>query len=154
MGMPGMWLGLDAAARRRVWWRTGFLTLICVGLAAAVALSERAADRWWWVGGVGVFWLVGFLYMINRGYGRTLLTLNGMEFRTFFSRRSVLWSETARIEKRRHQGRSSEWWDVCIVRVHGRVLTVPGVFTSRRWDADFEQKLVVIRAYWSRAVFG
>lgn len=152
--MPGIWIGLDAAARRRNWWWTGFLTLVCVGAAVAVALSEPAADRWWWVGGVGGFWLVGFFYMVNRGYGRTLLTANGMEFRTFVSRRSVPWSEIARIEKRRHQARSGEWWDVCAVRVRGRGLTVPGVFTSKRWDADFEEKLAVIREYWSRAVVG
>ncbi|MDX3799355.1 hypothetical protein [Streptomyces sp. AK04-3B] len=152
--MPGIWIGLDAAARRRNWWWTGFLTLVCVGAAVAVAQSEPAADRWWWVGGVGGFWLVGFFYMVNRGYGRTLLTANGMEFRTFVSRRSVPWSEIARIEKRRHQARSGEWWDVCAVRVRGRELTVPGVFTSRRWDADFEEKLAVIREYWSRAVVG
>lgn len=153
-GMPGIWIGLDVAARRRNWWWTGFLTLVCVGAAVAVALSEGAGDRWWWVGGVGVFWLVGFFYMINRGYGRTLLTSNGMEFRTFVGRRSVPWTEIARIEKRRHQARSGEWWDVCVVRVRGRSLTVPGVFTSSRWDADCEEKLAVIREYWSRAVVG
>ncbi|TQJ85275.1 hypothetical protein FBY22_4034 [Streptomyces sp. SLBN-31] len=75
-----------------------------------------------------------------------------MEFRTFVSRRSVSWSEIARIEKRRHQGRSAEWWDVSAVRVRGRALTIPGVFTSRRWDDDFENKVAVIREYWSRAV--
>lgn len=93
-------------------------------------------------------------YMINRGYGRTFLTSNGMEIHTFLSRRSVPWSEITRIEKRSHQGRSGEWWDVRAVRVHGRALTVPGIFTNRRRDADFEKKLAIIREHWSRAVTG
>ncbi|MFE7854102.1 hypothetical protein [Streptomyces sp. NPDC057403] len=150
--MPGIWIGLDAAARRRNWWWTGFLALLCVCGTAAVALSEPAANRSWWVGGVAVLWLAGSFYMINRGYGRTLLTPDGMKFHTFVSHRSIPWSEIARIEKRRHQGRSAEWWNVRAVRVRGRALTIPGAFTSKRWDDDFENKLAVIREHWSRAV--
>lgn len=152
--VPDVWIGLDADARRRNWWWTGFLTLVCVGTASATALSARAMDRWWWVGGVGVFWLIALLYMVNRGYGRTLLMLNGMEVRTFVSRRSIPWDEIARIERRRHQTRSGTWWDVCAVRIHGRSLTIPGAFTRSARDAKFEENLAVIREYWSRAVNG
>lgn len=152
--MPDIWIGLDTHARRRNWWWTGFLTLVCVGAAAATALSAQATDRWWWVGGVVVFWLIAFLYMVNRGHGRTLLTPQGMEFRTFAGHRTIRWDEIARIEKRRHQTRSGEWWDVCVVRVHGRSLTMPGAFSSGQWDTDFEEKFAMIRECWSRAVDG
>lgn len=149
--VPDVWIGLDANARRRNWWWTGFLTLICAGTAAATALSAPATERWWWVAGVGVFWLIALFYMVNRGYGRTLLTPNGMKFRTFVSHRSIRWDEITRIEKRRHQARSGEWWDLCAVRVYGRSLTIPGAFASSQWDADLDEQLVVIRGYWSRA---
>ncbi|MER8091379.1 hypothetical protein ACIO6T_44475 [Streptomyces sp. NPDC087532] len=154
--MPDVWIGLSAVARRRNWWWTGFLTLVFAGMAVAVAVALRAptSSRWWWGGGVGVAWLASLFYMINRGCGRTLLTASGMEFRTFVSRRSIPWSEITRIEKRQHQTRSGFWWNVRAVRVRGRSLTIPGAFTNRMRDAEFEQKLAVIQERWSRAVGG
>lgn len=154
MNMPDVWIGLSAAARRRNWWWTGFLTLVCAGMAVAVTLTAPTSNRWWWGGGVAVAWLPSLFYMINRGYGRTLLTASGMEFRTFVSRRSIPWSEITRIEKRQHQTRGGFWWDLRAVRVRGRSLTIPGVFTSQMRDAEFEQKLGVIHERWSRAVGG
>ncbi len=53
-GVPGPWIGHDAATRRRNRWWTGALTLVFAGLA--VALTEPR-DRWWWAGTVGVCWL-------------------------------------------------------------------------------------------------
>ncbi|MGW7541525.1 hypothetical protein ACWGKQ_10460 [Streptomyces sp. NPDC054770] len=152
--MPDVWIGLSAAALRRNWWWTGFLTLICAGTAVAVTVAGPASNRWWWGGGVGVAWLASTLYMINRGYGRTLLTANGMEFRTFISRRSVSWAEIVGIEKRQHQTRGGSWWDLRAVRVRGRSLTIPGAFTNRRSDPEFEQKLAIVHERWSRAVGG
>ncbi|MCZ4609045.1 PH domain-containing protein [Streptomyces sp. Lzd4kr] len=149
-GVPGRWIGLDAAARRRNWWWTGVLTLVFAGFAVAAALTEPT-DRWWWVGGIGICWLASLYYMVNRGSGRTLLTSSGMEFHTLTGRRSFRWDEIARIDARRHQTSSGEWWDVRAVRARGRSLTIPGVFTTSRRDAAFEEKLALIRRYWADA---
>ncbi|MEU8851886.1 PH domain-containing protein [Streptomyces sp. NPDC048564] len=151
--VPDLWIGLDAAALRRNWCWTGFLTLSFACLAVAVALTEPT-DRWWWAGTVGVCGLGSLYYMINRGYGRTLLSSGGMEFHTLVGRRSFRWDEIARIEPRSHLTRGGEWWEVRAVRVHGRPLAVPGVFSSGRRDASFEEKLAVIRRYWSHAALG
>lgn len=98
-----------------------------------------------------MFWLIALSTMVKRGYGRSLLTSDHLVFRTLVSRRPIPWVEIAQIEKRRHQSRSFEWWDVRVVRVSGRSLTVPGTFTSKRYDAALEQKLALIREYWSRS---
>lgn len=116
--MPDAWIALDPAARRRNWWWTAVLTLVCASTAIAATLST-ATDLWWWAGGVGAFWLFSAFYMINRGYGRTLLTADRIVFHTFLSRRSIPWAEIIRIEKRSHQTRSGQWWDLRIVRVNG-----------------------------------
>ncbi|MER7737304.1 hypothetical protein ABTX34_03040 [Streptomyces sp. NPDC096538] len=151
MDMPDVWIGLTATERRRNWWWTGFLTLVFAGWAVAAGLAQPASERWWWVGGTGVLWSASVLYMINRGYGRTCLTEDGMQFRTFVSRRAIPWSEITRIEKRRHSTRGGAWWDLRAVRRRGRALTIPGVFTHRMWDAEFDRKWAVIQERWSRA---
>ncbi|MFF5497619.1 PH domain-containing protein [Streptomyces aquilus] len=69
--------------------------------------------------------------MVNQATGATLLTPECMEFRTSFRRRSVPWSEVARVEKRCRTRRSGTWSEVRVLRVQGRVLTVPGAFTAR-----------------------
>ncbi|MFI8323845.1 hypothetical protein [Streptomyces sp. NPDC085529] len=96
-------------------------------------------------------WFIALVYMINRGYGRTLLTPHGMVFHTFFSRRSLPWGEVTRVERRGHVARSSEWWDIRVVRVSGRALPVPGAFTSHRYDRDFDRKLALIENYLKHA---
>ncbi|MEU3087383.1 hypothetical protein ACWCQ0_29810 [Streptomyces massasporeus] len=63
-------------------------------------------------------------------------------------------ADQQRLPSRNSRVRGGWWWDLCAVRVHGRSLTVPGAFTSSRWDAGFEQKPAMIREYWSRAVSG
>jgi hypothetical protein len=90
--------------------------------------------------------------MVNRGYGRTLLTPDGMQFHTFVSRRSIAWSDVTGIERKCHQTRSGSWWDARVERASGRSLAIPGVFTARRHDALFERNLTVVREYWSHAV--
>nr|WP_234375407.1 PH domain-containing protein [Streptomyces sp. HYC2] len=89
--------------------------------------------------------------MVNQGTGATLLTSEGLEFHTFFSRRSVPWSEVAGIEERCRTGRSGTWSDVRVVRVRGRALTVPGAFTARMHDPKFEAKLATVREHRTRA---
>ncbi|MEX3105264.1 MULTISPECIES: hypothetical protein [unclassified Streptomyces] len=148
--MPDTWIGLNSSELKRNWWWTGFPTLLCAGTAVAVVLSGEPDPRGW-LGGVGVCWLGAVSYMVNRGYGRTLLTSDGMRFRTFLSHRMVPWSDVVRIEKREHTTRSGMWWDVKAVRSRGRALTVPGAFSHRRDDPHFEQKVATIRAYWRHA---
>lgn len=127
------------------------MTLTFVGGAVAVGLSASAADRWWWIGGTALFYSLILLSMVNQGNGATLLTSEGMEFHTFFSHRSVPWSEVAGIEKRCRQARGRTWSDVRVIRVQGRALTVPGAFTARMHDPKFEAKLAAIRQYRARA---
>ncbi|MFF6788455.1 hypothetical protein ACFY9C_05200 [Streptomyces filamentosus] len=152
--MPEVWIRLNTADRRRNWWWTGWLILVCAGTSVAVSLVEPEENHWWWAGGCAIVWLAAVVYMINRGYGRTLLTAQGMAFRTFFSRRRLPWVEIVRVERRSHTARSSEWWDMRVVLVGGRALAVPGAFTSRRYDHDFERKLALIEDYLCRAAAG
>ncbi|WP_327411436.1 hypothetical protein OG458_42940 (plasmid) [Streptomyces sp. NBC_01281] len=146
--MPDTWITLDAAARRKNWWWTAYLTAIFGGLAVAVS---AVGEPFWWAIYIGTFWLISVIYMINRGYGRTLLTTDRMIFRTFFSRRSIPWTEVSDIEKRRHQGRSAEWWELRVTRKNGRPLSIPGAFANRRHDSVFENKLALIQEYKARS---
>jgi hypothetical protein len=117
----------------------------------AAGLTTPAAERWWWIGGVAVFYSLILLSVVNQGIGATLLTSERMEFRTFFRRGSVPWSEVAGIEKRYRTGRSGTWSEVRVLRVQGRALTAPGAFTARWHDPKFEAKLETIRQYRARA---
>ncbi|WP_343235177.1 PH domain-containing protein [Streptomyces sp. SID10853] len=148
---PPIWIRLDAAERRRYWWRTGFVTLTFVGMAVAAGLTAPAAERWWRIGGVAAFGLLTLASMVSQGTGTTLLTSQGMEFRTLFRRRSVPWSEVTGVEKRVRTGRSGTWSDVRVLRVQGRALTVPGAFTARWHDRKFEAKLETVRQCRARA---
>ncbi|MGW2764710.1 hypothetical protein [Streptomyces sp. NPDC001275] len=151
---PQIWIRFDATERRRYWWRTGFVTLIFVGWAVAAGFSEPVADRWWWIGGIAVFYSLILLSMVNQVNGATLLTSEGMEFHTFFSRRSVPWGEVAGIEERCRTVRGGTRSEVRIVRIRGRALTVPGAFTARMHDPKFEAKLATIREHRNRAADG
>lgn len=148
--MPDTWIALDAAARRKNWWWTGYLTVIFGGWGVAVVLTTTG-EKLWWVFSITVCWLLSVIYVINRGYGRTLLTSDRIILRTFVSSRSIQWTEITHIEKRRHQARSGEWWDLRIVRAHGRTLTIPGAFSSRMDDVTFEEKYILICEYWARS---
>ena len=155
--MPEIWVGLDARARRKNWWWTGLLTL-WFGMMAALCLLPQSnmrtvTDRWWWVGVIGTFWLAALFYMTNRGYGKTLLAPDRMQFRTFVSRRSIPWHEVTKIEMHRHQTvRGGSWWQARVHRVNGRPLTIPGAFTNHRHDSAFEEKIGAIHNYWVRTV--
>ncbi|MFD5125706.1 hypothetical protein [Streptomyces sp. NPDC058385] len=148
--MPNVWIGFSSADRQRYWWRTGIMILALAGVIVAAGLTVQEPGRWWWLGGFGVFFVATVFNMINWIYGRALLSATGVEFRTFVSRRSIPWSEVAGIEKRQRVSRSGIWWDLRIVRVRGRALTIPGTLTNRM-DAELEQKLSVIQERWSRA---
>ncbi|WP_435057286.1 hypothetical protein [Streptomyces sp. bgisy060] len=151
MDTPDVWIGLsDKELRRNRWW-TAFLAVFLGGGTLAAGLTPPASERWWWVGVFGFVWVLAVFSMVNRGYGRTLLTAEGMKFHTFVSRRSIPWGEITRIEKREHHTRGGPFWDVRAVRVSGRSPTIPGVFTSRAFDAEFDQKLATIQERWARA---
>ncbi len=154
MDMPDVWIGFNSRDRQRYWWRTGILTSALAGVMVAMSSTTHEPGTWWWVGGVGVFSAGAVFSTINSIYGRVLLTATGLEFRTFVSRRVVPWSEVVRIEERQRVSRSGIWWELRIVRARGRSLTIPGTFTNRMTDAEFERKQAAIRTCWSRAVGG
>ncbi|WP_326844483.1 PH domain-containing protein (plasmid) [Streptomyces sp. NBC_01558] len=149
--MPDVLIGFSDGARRMSWWRTGLVTLALAIVTVAVGLGERAPDRAWWIAGFGVFSVIVFLGMVSGIYGRVVLTEEGMQFRTLFSRRSIPWSEIAGVETRTRRMRSRTWWELRVVRVRGRALTVPGTATERLWDAELDRKLLLIQQRWSRA---
>ncbi|MGW5401069.1 hypothetical protein [Streptomyces sp. NPDC003952] len=150
--MPEIWISLDASNRRSTWVWTGFLTLVWAGVAAAIMLSAgpetSGVGRWLWAGVISAFWLAGVLHLANRACGRTLLTFERMEFRTFVSRRSIPWSEITEIEKKSHHTRGGLWWELRARRARGRSVAIPGTFSSREGDVSFERKLAVLRKYW------
>lgn len=154
MDMPDVWIGFNSRDRQRYWWRTGILMLALAVVMVAMSLTTHELGKCWWVGGMGVFSVVVVFSTINSIYGRVLLTATGLEFRTFVSRRVVPWSEVARIEKRQRVSRSGIWWDLRVVRAHGRSLMIPGTLTNRMTDAEFERKQAAIQKCWSRAVGG
>lgn len=154
MDMPDVWIGFNSRDRQRYWWRTGILMLALAGVVVAMSLTTHEPGKWWWVGGVGVFSVVAVFSTINSIYGRVLLTATGLEFRTLVSRRVVPWSEVGRVEKRQRVSRSGIWWDLRVVRVHGRSLTIPGTFTNRMMDTELERKQAVIQERWSLAIGG
>ncbi|MEV6957500.1 hypothetical protein [Streptomyces sp. NPDC051183] len=150
--MPEIWISLDASDRWSTWVWTGFLTLVWAGVAAAIMLSAgpgySEAERWLWAGVISAFWLAGAFHLVNRAYGRTLLSSEGLEFRTFVSRRSIPWGEITKIERKSHQTRGGFCWELRAHRVRGRSVAIPGTFSSRERDVDFERKLAVLRKYW------
>ncbi|MCX5124632.1 hypothetical protein [Streptomyces sp. NBC_00347] len=150
--MPKIWIGLDASDRRTTWVWTGFLILIWAGATAGIMLSAGSdasrEERWVWAGVLAVFWLAGAFHLVNRAYGGTLLTSERIEFRTFVSRRSISWAEITGIEEKSHYTRAGGWRNIRGHLLRGRTVAIPGTFTARRRDADFDRKLAVIRKYW------
>jgi len=140
--LPGTWIGLDARAQRVNWLWTGVLTLVFAGVPVGIWLDPggpRPSGDGLLVGAVvfGIMWLPAFLYMINRGYGKTRLTADQMQFYSFVSRRRVPWDEVTRIEMHRHQNpRGGAWWYIRVHRTTGRPLAVPGAFTFGSGAAD------------------
>jgi hypothetical protein len=130
MDMPEAWISFNTRDRQRYWWRTGILTMALAGVMVAMSLTTHESGKWWWVGGLGAFSIVVVLSTINTIYGQVLLTMAGLELRTFVSRRVVPWSEVARIEERRRVRRSGTWSDLRVIRTHGRSLTIPGTLTQ------------------------
>ncbi|MFJ9683539.1 hypothetical protein ACIRP2_36685 [Streptomyces sp. NPDC101194] len=152
--MPDVWIGFNSDDRQRYWWRNGLVMLALAGVMVAMSLTTHESGKWWWVGGVGVLSVVVFLSTIKSIYGRALLTVTGLEFRTFISRRVIPWSEVVGIERRQRVLRSGIWWDLRVVRTRGRSIAVPGTFTNRVMDAELERKQTAIDECWSRAVSG
>ncbi|MHC3456176.1 PH domain-containing protein [Streptomyces prasinus] len=152
--MTDVWIGFNAADRRRYWWRNGIVTLALAAVMVAMSLTARRPGGWWLVGVFGVFSVAVVLNAISSIYGRVRLTATGLEFRTLFSRRSIPWNKVAGIERRQRVPRSGIWWDLRIVRVGKRSLTIPGTFTNRMMDAELEWKQAVIQERWSLAIGG
>lgn len=134
-----------------MWWRAGLLALMWVGVTLAIIFTGDGEISWWWIGCMDALGLLALAGTADQTLARTLLTSEGMRFHTFFSRRTVLWTEIVRIEEHSRTARNGTWWTVKAVRYRGRALTVPGVITNKYKDPHFEQKLATIRAYWSHA---
>jgi hypothetical protein len=150
--MTEAWISLDSAERRKNWRAGGYLTAVCAGVALAVSLSAGSSP-FWWVLSILCAWIISMAYLINRGCGRSLLTLDGIvAFNGFLGKRSIPWSDVTNIEKRHHTTRSSSWWDLRLTRTSGRPLTIPGAFTSSRYDPKFEAKYVLLCQYWRQSV--
>jgi hypothetical protein len=147
--MPEDWIALDGEARRINWLWTGYLTAVHIGAGTAFLLTSRAP--FWWVAFTAICWLVTTGYMVNRGYGRTHLLPDKIVLHSMGRHKSIPWAEVSQIERWRHQGRSSEWWDLRLIRSQGRPLAVPGIFTSKRFDDRFDANLALIQEYWNRA---
>jgi hypothetical protein len=76
------------------------LTLLFACMAVATWLAEAAdpTGRWWWASVVCVLRLASLFSMVNRGYSRTLLAPDRMQFSTLVRRRSIPCNEITRIE--------------------------------------------------------
>ncbi|MEU6841683.1 hypothetical protein ABZ930_07385 [Streptomyces sp. NPDC046716] len=152
--MPDVWIRFNSEDRRRYWWRNGIVAFALTGAMVAMSLSVQGPGGWWLVWGFGVFCVTMVCGAIRSIYGRVLLTATGLEFHTLLRKRSIPWSEVAGIERRSRVVRSGVWWDLRVVRVDKRSLTVPGTFTNRVMDMELERKQAVIHAYWSSAIDG
>ncbi|MEU2045440.1 PH domain-containing protein [Streptomyces albidoflavus] len=145
------WIILDVAERRKNWWVVGYFTTICVGVAVAVAVSAGSGVLWW-VFSIAGAWLMAIGYIINRGYGRTLVTPEGIfTFNGVLGGKVIRWADVVDIEKRRHAARSSSWWDLRVTVTSGSSLAIPGAFTSKLDDEKFDAKLALLHQYWRQA---
>lgn len=152
--MTETWLLVDADVRRRNWWISGIVAVLFMVIASLALIPTQedphpsAEFASWWggiFGGLGLSIVVGFL---SRTYGRTLVTADGMHFYTFFSRRTVPWSNVRHIERRIHPyGRGNPWWDLRVHRVLGRTLSIPGTYTNFRNDESLNRKLRALRGH-------
>lgn len=146
--MAEVWISLDSADRRKNSRAAGYFTAICAGVVLAVTLSEETSSSWWAFSTLCA-WLISMAYIINRGYGRALLTPDDIVlFNGFLGKRSIPWGNVTNIEKRHHTARSSSWWDLRLTCASGRSFTVPGAFTSSHYDAKFEAKHVLLCQHW------
>lgn len=77
--MAEIWIALDAAERRKNWQTVAYVTVVCAGVAFAVALSEGPGSRWWVIS-IFCTWLIVVIHLVGRGYRRALLTSHGISF--------------------------------------------------------------------------
>ncbi|WP_157877677.1 PH domain-containing protein [Streptomyces kanamyceticus] len=93
-------------------------------------------------------WLPSVFYILNRTFGTTTLTPEGMRFRTAVSRRLIPWHKITRIEDEHRTGRGgASWW---VIRAHltrGRPVVLPGVLSEGRRDEQFLATLRTLHEY-------
>ncbi|MFJ2771024.1 PH domain-containing protein [Streptomyces sp. NPDC087300] len=101
---------------------------------------------------LAAIWVPTAFYTLNRAFGTTTLTPEGMRFRTVASRRLIPWHEITRIEDQHRTGRGGvSWW---VVRAHltrGRPVVLPGTLSEGRRDEQFLTTLRTLDAYWRNA---
>ncbi|MBO0834479.1 MAG: hypothetical protein J2P28_03035 [Actinobacteria bacterium] len=132
----------------------GFAALIYLPDRTGVYHHPSTTLRLWWFGDVGAFWLASCIYMVNRCYGRTKLSTDGMQLRSIFTRRFIAWGETTQIEKCQHYTRGGSWWEIRIHITGGRKRHLPGAFTlnsSSKSMHHLNEDLEAIRSYWKNA---
>lgn len=157
-------IALDSRARRLNWVWTGVLSLVFGWLAAAIYLPEQggshpsATARWWWIGVVGACWVANCVYMVNRGYGATELSADGLRMHSCFTRRFIAWTDITSVEPKSHKshsGRGIPWWDITVHISSGQKRHLPGTFTftsSKKSRRALKENLDIITSYWTRAV--
>jgi hypothetical protein len=90
-----------------------------------IGFNSRDRQRYWWRTGILTLALAGVMVAMS------LTTLPR--------------SEVVRVEKRQRVSRSGIWWDLRVIRAHGRSLTIPGTLTYRVMHAEPERKQAVIQ---------
>ncbi|GHC52957.1 PH domain-containing protein [Streptomyces flavofungini] len=100
---------------------------------------------------LAAIWLPGAFYTLNRAYGTTTLTPEGMRLRTAVSRRRIPWHTVTRIEAERRTGRGGvSWWVARAHLVHGRPVVLPGALADGRQDEAFRASLEALGRYGER----
>ena len=150
-------LGLGQRDLRRNRRTIAGLTLLCACAGAAMwwlpagrGATAPDPDRAYFVAGVAAFWLFLVVHMVNQAHGRTRLTCDHIRLESYVKHRSIPWADVVEFEDRCRSNRGGNYWDVRVHRVHGRPITIPGLFTSGKRDRAFEANLVSLYD-WSTA---
>ena len=136
--------------------RFGVFTLLMGTLALYAILKAYAAslgERWFLPVMFAVMWLPCAFYVVNRMFGVTGLSQEGMRLRTLVSRRRIPWREVTAVEVRRRSGRGGSWQVVRVQLVHGRPVVLPGAMQSQMAQnaAGFAASVATICSYWQEA---
>ncbi|MFT2017062.1 hypothetical protein ACMA1D_14620 [Streptomyces sp. 796.1] len=100
-------------------------------------------------------WLPTAFYALNRAFGMTLLTPEGVRFRTAVSRRLIPWHRITRFEAQERTGRHAvRWWVIRAHRTHGRPLVLPGSLAQGAMDETFRAALDTLDQHLRAAAAG
>lgn len=140
--------------RRNHFVAVGAITLIAGGLGLLTFVrSPNPTDRWSTPVLIAAIWLPCIFYSINRMFGITVLTSEGMQFRTLVSRRRIPWVAVTQVEAQRRNGRGGPWWVIRIHIANRRAVVLPGAMLSQRGQAEagFGNSVDMICSHWQQA---